>query len=80
MMTVEACFYLPGPHTINLWFLKQLLNMQKKAIKSDKVKVLYVPQYETLSIEEIMTWVLGHWPAIVQYLPDERDRHMLPRQ
>ena len=72
--------YLPAVHCINIWFLKQLVSSKKKAIKSDRVKVLFVPQYETLAMDDIMQWALKHWPNIQLYFPDERDRHMLPRQ
>jgi len=72
--------YLAPFHTVNVYFLKQLLDTTKKSIKADKIKVLYVPQYETLSSEEILKWAFTHMPSIADYFPDERDIHMLPRQ
>ena len=60
--------------------MKSIIGMTKKAIKSDKVKVLYVPQYETLSSESILDWAFANKPAIADYFPDERDIHLLPRQ
>jgi len=47
---------MPPFHNVNVFFLKQILNMTKKAIKSDKIKVLYVPQYEGLSSSDILRW------------------------
>jgi len=71
---------MPPFHTINVYFLKQILNMTKKAVKSDKVKVLYVPQYETLSSEIMLEWAFSRQPSIAEYFPDERDQGSLPRQ
>jgi len=71
---------MPPFHTINVYFLKQILDTTKKSIKVDKVRVLYVPQYEALSSGEILRWAFARMPAIAEYFPDERDIHMLPRQ
>ncbi len=48
-------------------------------IKCDKGKFMFVPQYESLSIERIKEKA-DDWPAVWKYLPDERDMHRLPRQ
>ena len=41
--------------------------------------MLYVPQYEHLSIERILETAKKN-PKVPQYLPDDRDMHKVPRQ
>ena len=48
-------------------------------IKCDQVKVMFVPQYESLSLERILNQA-RKWQIVWDYLPDERDLHRLPRQ
>ena len=43
------------------------------------MKVKFVPQYESLSLERIFEQARD-WPQVWKYLPDERDLHRLPRQ
>lgn len=43
------------------------------------MKVKFVPQYESLSLERIFEKARD-WPQVWKYLPDERDLHRLPRQ
>ena len=40
---------------------------------------MYVPQYETLSIDRILETARKN-PRINDYLPDDRDMHKVPRQ
>ena len=49
------------------------------SIKCDDVKVLYVPQYENLSIERLLETARKN-PQVPYYLPDDRDMHKVPRQ
>ena len=48
------------------------------SIKTDDIKVLYVPQYETLSVKLILEKINEHQRAPI-YIPDERDIHKVPR-
>lgn len=41
--------------------------------------MLYVPQYETLSIERILKHARKA-PQVSNYLPEDRDMHKVPRQ
>jgi hypothetical protein len=43
LLTVDVGYYLPAFTTINVYFMKDLLAMKKKAIKVTDVKHLYVP-------------------------------------
>ena len=45
----------------------------------DEVKTLNVPQYETLTVAEIMNFSLSY-PRVERYMPDEVDLPKVPRQ
>jgi len=79
LLTVECGFYLPAFHTINVWFLKEIMAKRKKAIKNKDMQWLYAPQYETLSREKMLDWGFEHG-NIGEYFPEERDLELLPRQ
>ena len=53
--------------------------MKKKALRTEAVKVLYAPQYESLSIQKLMDFAAAY-PAIEDYLPIAKDVPQLPRQ
>ena len=48
-LATEACVYLPPYATVTIWHLKDLASGLKRKIYCDDVKVIYVPQYETVS-------------------------------
>ena len=64
---------------VNVYFMKALLAGTKKALKTEAVKVLYAPQYESLAISKLLDFVAGY-NAITDYLPDPRDMPSIPRQ
>ena len=41
---------------------------------------LYAPQYENLDIKTILDLIERMSPDVLNYLPDKRDHHRLPRQ
>ena len=47
-------------------------------IKSEHAKNLHIPQYEGLTVDSILKKGLES-ETVRQHLPDERDRHKLPR-
>ena len=47
-------------------------------INASDIKVLHVPFYKGLTIEEILE-VGKKKPELMNYLPEERDMHRLPR-
>ena len=73
-----------------MYFLKDLIDGKKKCkdilesltpfavIKCDQVKVIFVPQYESLSMERVLDKA-REWPEVWQYMPDDRDIHRLPK-
>ena len=40
-----------------VYFLKDLISGAKKYLKFDQIRHLYVPQYETLKLEEIFNFM-----------------------
>ena len=60
LLTVDVGYYLPTFTTINVFFMKDILSMRKKAIKVTEVKHLYVPQYESLSCAKILEYAENH--------------------
>ena len=53
-------------------------NFNILVIKSEHAKNLHIPQYEGLTVDSILKKGLES-EAVRQHLPDERDRHKLPR-
>ena len=49
-----------------------------KAIHTDDVKVLMVPHYETLSLDNILEWGLSKID-VVRALPNMREARKMPR-
>ena len=54
-------------------------NFAVLVIKSEHAKNLHIPQYEGLTVDSVLKKGLES-EAVRQHLPDERDRHKLPRQ
>ena len=48
-------------------------------VKCDRVAYLFCPQYKGLALKHILAR-LEHHPEVEQYLPDDQDRHRIPRQ
>ena len=43
-----------------IYHLKDLISGKKKIVKNENVKYIYVPQYETLSLDKIFSLIHGH--------------------
>ena len=70
---------MPPIQCINIYFMKEILAMKKKALKTDAVKVFYAPQYESLSVDKLLDFAAAY-PGIYEYLPIDKDVRQLPRQ
>ena len=79
MLTVDAGLYLPPATNVTIYWMKCILSGQKKALKVTDIQYLYVPQYESLSIKEMLSFA-SERGSIIPYLPDDRDIHLLARQ
>jgi hypothetical protein len=76
---VECGFYLPDPNTINVYFMKEIMNRERRAIKAADMKYMYVPMYDSLSIKNMLEFAFG-FEGIDKYFPIPRDIPALPRQ
>ena len=53
-LTVECHAYLAPYECLTIYFLKSIISGSKRFINSDRVKHLSLPQYEGLSIKDIL--------------------------
>ena len=58
--------------------MKDLISGARKKIRADQVKHLAVPQYETLSVKQIKTFIAEH-DECLQFLPEEQEWDKLPK-
>ena len=79
LLTVDVGYYMPPYKSVNVYFLKALISGKKRAIKTNDVRHLYAPQYDSLSISKILEFASA-FPAVNEYLPEARDIPALPRQ
>ena len=59
-LSSEAGIYLPPAHTVNIWHLKDLCSNKRRLIKCNEVRVIALPFYEGISIEEILEFGSSH--------------------
>lgn len=79
LLTVDAGLYLPPFKCVNIYFMKEVMAMKKKAIKSKDVQHIFAPQYETLTCAKIYGSVKDN-AEVRAYFPVEKDIPALPRQ
>ena len=78
-LAVECHAYLAPLESHTIYFLKKLINGERKFLHCDKVKYLAVPQYEGLGIKEFLQEA-HKYPQVTDYLPEQEDHKRLPRQ
>ena len=78
LLTVDAGLYLPPFKCINIYFVKEVMAMKKKAIKSKHVLHIFAPQYEMLTCEKIYESVKDN-AEVRAYFPVDKDIPALPR-
>ena len=76
---MDAGLYLPPFKSVNIFFMKEIMSMKKKALKSKDVKHIFAPHYETLTCAKIYQFVQDNAEARV-YFPVDKDILSLPRQ
>ena len=73
--------YCPSKDTVTIWHLRDLANGSKRSLFACDVEHLYVPQYESLSLEKMIEWAEQNFPRVLsEFLPIERELFKLPRQ
>ena len=55
-LSSEVRAYLPSYETVTVWHLRDLANTKKTIIPCDEVKVIDVPQFEGLTIQDIFNF------------------------
>ena len=53
-MTADVRAYLCNYESVTVWHLRDLCSGKRKIIKCDEVKVIILPQYEGLTIDDIL--------------------------
>ena len=78
----ELGAYCSSRDTMTVWHLKDMISGAKGIIKSNAIKHLSIPQYESLSLEKILDWAKqNHRSVLSLYLPSiDRELQKLPRQ
>ena len=62
-----------------IYFLKDILARRKVYLHNDAVKNIHVPQYKSLSLENVLNFASTK-PQIDLYLPDDPDLPKIPKQ
>ena len=78
-LSSECKIYLPKPEHVTIWHLRDLAAGAKQYVKADHVKHIAIPQYEGLTINDMLEYVEDK-PVCMRYLPVEKEVHKLPRQ
>ena len=73
-------FSLPPYETVTIYHLKDLIAGKKKTMSTEKVKYLYCPQYNSLSLKKIFRIIHEQNQIVLQYLPVEKEYEKFPRQ
>jgi hypothetical protein len=77
-LSSEVRAYLPSYETVTVWHLRDLAMGVKKIIKCDAVKVIDVPMFEGLAIQQIFEFAMNS-PAIEAVLPPSKEINKLCR-
>ena len=65
---------------MTIWHLKDLVDNVDMRINTEKIKHISIPQYEGLTIENVLKFA-ANFPEAMSALPiDEKERLKLPRQ
>ena len=52
--------YLPPFKSVNIYFMKSVMAREKRAVKTDRVRHIYAPQYDSLSLEKIFAFAVQY--------------------
>ena len=73
--------YCPAKGTCTIWHLRDLANGSKRYIKAADIQLLYVPQYDSLTLEKMVEWASQRHPLVLgEYFPIKRELMKFPRQ
>ena len=78
-ITVELGGYLDSPANTTIFDMKDKISGEKTIIKATDVKHITIPQFEGLSVEEMIKYAKD-FPEVMKALPIEREIEKLSRQ
>ena len=78
-LAVDNNVYLPPIDNVTIYFLKAIINTQKRHLTNDQIQTIYVPGYDNLTIKHIGAFAMQQ-PNITDYLPDHPDLKKVPKQ
>ena len=77
-MLLDLLSHIFLTENVTIYFLKAIIHRQKKYLKNDQVKTLYVPQYEGLAIKDILEFASDK-PQVEYYLPEDIELTKIPK-
>jgi hypothetical protein len=78
--SIDCSYYLSGYDTMTVWHMRDLVASKRRAIKSNKVRHITIPQFSGLSIEELLQYAT-RFPKVMEALPIvQKEVKKLPRQ
>jgi hypothetical protein len=78
-LSSEVHAYLPGYEALTVWHLRDLAASRRTIIKDSAVKVLAIPQFEGLAVDDLLGYA-QNYPAVLRALPiEEKEVLKLPR-
>ena len=82
-LETEVKCYLSSYETMTIFHLRDLASSKKLRLKSDKVKHIAIPQFESLAVKDMRKFIYEHptKEIILKYFPTEnKEWEKLPRQ
>ena len=89
-LTVDVKAFLPAPHTLTIYFLKDIITGKKKCkyllvadtslvdVKMSSVVHIHVPSFENLNMAQIFAF-FNNDQTILQFLPDGKELRKVPK-
>ena len=79
-LTNDVGCYLSSYETMTVWHMRDLCSNKRLRIKSDNVKHIVIPQFDGLSIEDLLAYA-SNYPEVLRALPiAQKEIKKLPRQ
>ena len=79
-LTNDCSVYLSSYETMTVWHMRDIVANKRRSIKSDNMSHIIIPQFDGLSIEDLLTYG-RQYPEVIQTLPlAEKEIKKLPRQ
>ena len=78
-LTNDCAVYLSSYETMTVWHMRDIVANKRRSIKSDKMRHIIIPQFDGLTIEDILQYG-RQYDEVMQTLPlAEKEIKKLPR-